>query len=105
MIKKLVDTKELKGLTSKVYKILREEKGREKAEPVTRRKWIKELGPITDQQWKMVLAQGAQVSLSPSQRMSQLYLLYRAYYTPYRMKLIHKNKKKNYIREMPKMYK
>lgn len=50
-----------------------------------RSKWEEDLGVISDEQWKEILAGGHQVSVSPAQKVSQLMLLHRTYYTPKRL--------------------
>lgn len=39
-------------------------------------------GVITDEQWSRILELSPQASVTPSQKMSQLFLLHRVYYTP-----------------------
>ncbi|PIO12292.1 hypothetical protein AB205_0045360 [Aquarana catesbeiana] len=48
-------------------------------------KWEEDVGTITEEQWKYVLALGPRVSLAPSQGVSHLYLIYRSYYTPVKL--------------------
>lgn len=50
-----------------------------------RERWTGEVGEITDSQWKGILKASPLVSVSPSQQVSHLFLIHRAYYTPKRL--------------------
>lgn len=47
-----------------------------------RKKWVEDVGEINDNQWEAALKAIPVVSLSASQRLSQLFILHRAYRTP-----------------------
>lgn len=85
MLRKLVNSMEFRGLISKMYKSISKEGQEGEVEPRRRIKWEEEVGTITVEQWKFNLALGPRVSLSPSQGVSHLYLIYRLYYTPVKL--------------------
>lgn len=51
----------------------------------SRGKWERELGAISDGQWREILVGGHRVSISPAQRISHLMVIHRTYYTPKRL--------------------
>lgn len=64
-----------KGLISKLYARLGDR-------IKSRAGWERDVGTITKEQWDKILEQGALVSISPSQRVSHLFLIHRVYNTP-----------------------
>lgn len=82
LLRKLVNSKGSRGLISEIYRSIIKAGQEGEVEPKRRTKWGEEIGTITEEQWKFNLALGPRVSLSPSQGVSHLYLIYRLYYTP-----------------------
>lgn len=50
-----------------------------------RRKWVEDVGPLDGEMWSLCLASAPVVSVSASQKLSQRYLLHRAYRMPARL--------------------
>lgn len=84
-LRKLADSDSTKGLISDMYRSLRSSLQGVRVEDKNRKKWEDEVGIMSDSQWEYVLSSGPRVSLSPSQVVSHLYLIYRAYFTPLKM--------------------
>lgn len=48
-------------------------------------RWERDVGVMTMEEWDRILKRGALVSISSSQKISHLFLIYRVYYTPKKM--------------------
>lgn len=70
-----------KGLTSKIYRELLSSV-QDHASLKCRNKWVEDIGGIDENQWEMALESIPAVSVSASHRLSQLFILHRAYRTP-----------------------
>lgn len=84
-LRKLVNASSTKGLISDLYGRLNATGQEGTVENKNRIKWEGDVGPLSDSQWEHVLALGPRISLSPSQIVSHLYLIYRTYYTPLKL--------------------
>lgn len=74
-----------KGLISKIYGQISKDVNSGGKLHTERARWEEDIGVITQEQWKRILEMGPLVSVSPSQKISHLMLLNRAYYTPKRL--------------------
>lgn len=85
ILQKLINGDSTKGLISNIYPYINKGRSAKRVSPRYKSKWEKDVGNITDTQWNRILEMAPLVSLSPSQRMSRLSLLYRTYSTPHRL--------------------
>lgn len=74
-----------RGVISRIYDQLSKSVNSREILLGVKAKWEEEVGGMTQEQWARILELGAQVSVTPSQRLSHLMLLNRAYYTPKRL--------------------
>lgn len=81
-LQKVINSETGKGLISKIYSHINKGRMGGMEPPLYRINWEKDVRDISETQWIRILELAPLVSLSPSQRMSHLFLLYRTYYTP-----------------------
>lgn len=74
-----------RGLISRIYDQLSKPDNSRGILYRLKAKWEEDIGGMTQEQWAKTLELSVQVSVSPSQRLSHLLLLNRAYYTPKRL--------------------
>lgn len=79
---KIIDANVSRGLISFIYDCICDRVIKENEDLLCRRGWEEDLGDISNEQWKYIMEMGPLSTLSPSQSVSYLMLLHRAYKTP-----------------------
>lgn len=82
LLQKVIKSDNAKGHISEIYTQLSSKSIVRSEHLKCREKWEEDIGEITGAQWKKILELGHAVSVSPSQKISHLMLIHRAYYTP-----------------------
>lgn len=85
MFQKVINTVISKGLISSSYPYIYKGSLEGIEAPPSRRRWEQDVGTITGLKCSRIMELGLLFSLSPSQRMFHLFLLYKAYYTPQKL--------------------
>lgn len=84
-LRKLVNAETSSWIISDMYRSIEGVEQGKGLDIIKKEKLEKDVGPLSQESWNCILEAGARVSISPSQIVSHLYLIHRAYYTPQRM--------------------